>query len=192
MAELRQRRCRGAVTLRCAPSSGAPRRATAGTRCLRAHPSRPPRKRAAPQDDDCWLLRLHIDGSRPQSACLAANNNTHPRKHLCPPSSPSTRAPPPRAPSCSPGRRGRRGSAAGIPQHFPASGWVEHDPEEIWAPDRHLPRGAEKAASRQRTSPPSASPTSARPPWCGTARPARRSTTPSSGRTAAPPTSARS
>ena len=39
-------------------------------------------------------------------------------------------------------------------------------------------------------SPPSASPTSARPSSSGTARPASRSTTPSSGRTAAPPTSA--
>jgi len=26
----------------------------------------------------------------------------------------------------------RRVSAAGIPQHFPASGWVEHEPEDIW------------------------------------------------------------
>jgi len=26
----------------------------------------------------------------------------------------------------------RRDRAAGIPQHFPASGWVEHEPEDIW------------------------------------------------------------
>ena len=57
---------------------------------------------------------------------------------------------------------------------------------------RDLPRGAaEGRCRRRRTSPPSASPTSAKPPWCGTAPPARRSTAPSSGRTAAPPTSAR-
>ncbi len=58
---------------------------------------------------------------------------------------------------------------------------------------RDLPRGAaQRPASPRATSPPSASPTSARPRWCGTAPPARPSTAPSSGRTAAPPTSARS
>ena len=63
---------------------------------------------------------------------------------------------------------------AEFPQHFPASGWVEHEPEDIWTHDhRHLPRGAgEGRRRRRRTSPRSASPTSARPPWCGTAAPA--------------------
>ncbi len=50
-----------------------------------------------------------------------------------------------------------------------------------------LPPSAKAARWR-----PSASPTSARPPCCGTARPARRSTTPSSGRTGAPPPTAAS
>ena len=77
-------------------------------------------------------------------------------------------------------------------QHFPKPGWVEHDPEEIWKTRRrHLPRrdpqGRHQAGRR---SPPSASPTSARRWSSGTARPASRSTAPSSGRTGAPPTPA--
>ena len=65
---------------------------------------------------------------------------------------------------------------AEFPQHFPARGWVEHDPEDIWT--RRSPPAARRCArpmSRPRTSPPSASPTSARPPWSGTAPPAGRS-----------------
>ena len=32
-----------------------------------------------------------------------------------------------------------------FPQHFPASGWVEHEPEDIWTSTRRgLPRGAGK------------------------------------------------
>ena len=50
--------------------------------------------------------------------------------------------------------------------------------------------GAGRASGRA-TSPASASPTSARRRWCGTAPAAGRSTAPSSGRTAAPPTPAR-
>ena len=75
-----------------------------------------------------------------------------------------------------------------FPQHFPQSGWVEHDPADIWSTDRrHLPRRASSApGSRPATSPRSASPTSARPRWSGTAPPASRSAAPSSGRTAAP------
>ena len=76
-----------------------------------------------------------------------------------------------------------------FPQHFPASGWVEHEPEDIWTSTVATCREAlKKAGSPQRTSPRSASPTSARPRWCGIAPPARRCTAPSSGRTAAPPT----
>ena len=64
-----------------------------------------------------------------------------------------------------------------FPQHFPQPGWVEHDPEEIWAVGaRRARRRAARlgrATSTRRRSPPSASPTSARPRWCGTARPAR-------------------
>ncbi len=30
-----------------------------------------------------------------------------------------------------------------FPQHFPASGWVEHEPEDIWTSTMHgVPRGA--------------------------------------------------
>ncbi len=62
-----------------------------------------------------------------------------------------------------------------FPQHFPASGWVEHEPEDIWTSTLATCREALKKAGRHRarTSPRSASPTSARPPWCGTAPPAR-------------------
>ena len=64
---------------------------------------------------------------------------------------------------------------AEFPQHFPASGWVEHEPEDIWTSTvADLPRGAEEGRCHApRTSPRSASPTSARPPWCGTAPPAQ-------------------
>ena len=55
---------------------------------------------------------------------------------------------------------------------------------------RHLPRRAGGAGLRRRRSPRSASPTSARRPSCGTARPGSPSTARSSGRTAAPPISA--
>ena len=54
-------------------------------------------------------------------------------KTSCPLCWPSIRAPHPRAPSCfgptsrSPPRRKQE-----FPQHFPASGWVEHEPEDIW------------------------------------------------------------
>ena len=87
----------------------------------------------------------------------------------------------------------RRVRAAEFPQHFPASGWVEHEPEDIWTSTIATCREALKKGRRHRarTSPRSASPTSARPPWCGTAPPAQPCTAPSSGRTAAPPISAR-
>jgi glycerol kinase len=73
-------------------------------------------------------------------------------------------------------------------QIYPKPGWVEHDPMEIWAahPGSHPGRAQEEAISIPRISLPLASPTSARPPWCGTRPPASRSTTPSSGRTPAP------
>ena len=75
---------------------------------------------------------------------------------------------------------------------FPQSGWVEHDPADIWSTVAGTCRAAiERAGARRRaTSPPSASPTSARRRWSGTARPASRSATPSSGRTGAPRRSA--
>ena len=62
-----------------------------------------------------------------------------------------------------------------FPQHFPASGWVEHEPEDIWTSTvDDLPRRAGAGrARRPRTSPRSASPTSARPRWCGTAPPGK-------------------
>ena len=80
----------------------------------------------------------------------------------------------------------RRSRQKELPQIFPQPGWVEHDPEEIWRAT--VGRCAEAPSPRRRgraTSPPSASPTSAKPPSSGTARPASRSTTPSSGRTGA-------
>ncbi len=94
------------------------------------------------------------------------------------------------APSCS---RADCTVAAIAQQEFRSTsrspGWVEHDPEESVAHragDR--PRGDRQGRPRRAaTSRRSASPTSARPRWCGIAPPASRSTTPSSGRTAAPP-----
>ena len=79
-----------------------------------------------------------------------------------------------------------------FPQHFPQSGWVEHDPDDIWSTiAADLPRRDRAGRARRRpTSPPSASPTSARRRWSGSARPASRSAAPSSGRTAAPRRSA--
>ena len=61
-------------------------------------------------------------------------------------SSPSIRARPRRAPSCST-RRWRRSAIAQqeFPQIYPAPGWVEHDPEDIWAT-----RGRDRARRRWR------------------------------------------
>ena len=57
-------------------------------------------------------------------------------------------------------------------QYFPQPGWVEHDANEIWATQSGVAAEAmAKAGLKPRTSRPSASPTSARPPWSGTARP---------------------
>ena len=72
-------------------------------------------------------------------------------------------------------------------QIYPQPGWVEHDPKEIWRSARHraqalAPAGLAAGRCRRR----SASPTSARPRWCGTGAPASPRTTPSSGRTGAP------
>ncbi len=57
-------------------------------------------------------------------------------------------------------------------QHFPASGWVEHEPEDIWSSTLAICREAlaQGEGARGATSPPSASPTSAKPRWCGTSR----------------------
>ena len=77
-------------------------------------------------------------------------------------------------------------------QIFPQAGWVEHDPQEIWASQIGVAveaLGRAQVCSR-RTSPPSASRTSARRRSCGIARPANRFTTPSSGRIAGPPITA--
>ena len=75
-----------------------------------------------------------------------------------------------------------------LTQIYPQPGWVEHDPMEIWTSQLATAREvlAKAKLDSRATSPPSASPTSARPPCCGTARPASRCTTPSSGRTGAP------
>ena len=83
--------------------------------------------------------------------------------------------------------RSSRSASSEHEQIYPRPGYVEHDPLEIWrntaGRDR---RGARDAkASSRRTSPPSASPTSARRRCSGTGAPASRCTTPSSGRTPA-------
>jgi glycerol kinase len=64
-------------------------------------------------------------------------------------------------------------------QIFPKPGWVEHDPVEIWDNVRSCVQNALQRAGIARTTwPPSASPTSARRPCCGTGAPANRCTTP--------------
>ena len=81
-----------------------------------------------------------------------------------------------------------------FPQHFPASGWVEHEPEDIWTSTVATCRDAlEKAGldgeghRRDRHHQPARD-----DGGVGPRHRARPCTAPSSGRTAAPPTSARS
>ncbi len=49
-----------------------------------------------------------------------------------------------------------------FPQHYPASGWVEHDPEDLWTTTVETCREAVAGPSAPSGSPRSASPTSAR------------------------------
>ena len=79
-----------------------------------------------------------------------------------------------------------RPATAQVPltQIYPAPGQAEHDPEEIWRAALRSVVGCSRLPARGRW-PPSASPISARPPSCGTGRPASRSPMPSSGKTAA-------
>ena len=74
-----------------------------------------------------------------------------------------------------------------FPQHFPADGEVEHEPEDLWTTTvEMLPRRHAKGRRHARaTSSPSASPISARPRCCGTAPPGAPCIAPSSGRTGA-------
>ena len=67
---------------------------------------------------------------------------------------------------------GRRRSSAGS---IPRPGWVEHDPRKSGRPARHRHgRAVQGTRVGEASSPPSASPTSVKPPSCGTARPAAR------------------
>ena len=60
-------------------------------------------------------------------------------------------------------------------QIYPKPGWVEHDPMEIWARSQEVIDEAVKEVARAPTTSPGwASPTSARPPSCGTGTPASR------------------
>ena len=106
----------------------------------------------------------------------------------------STRAPPRRAPSLfDAGADDRRRGAAGIrPASIRPRAGSSTTPRRSGARRSRPAREAlAKAGARARRGRrPSASPTSARRRWSGTARPASRSTTPSSGRTGAPPSSA--
>jgi hypothetical protein len=83
------------------------------------------------------------------------------------------------------GRLGAEGTAADLSQ---AGLGRARSGGDLARHRRGLPWRAGQGRLRASGSPASASPTSARPPWCGTAPPASRCTTPSSGRTAAPPT----
>ena len=76
-------------------------------------------------------------------------------------------------------------------QHYPASGWVEHDPEDIWRTSVETARQALAAAKLALAIlPASALPTSARPASSGIGAAVSRSIAPSSGRTGARPTCA--
>ena len=92
----------------------------------------------------------------------------------CRTSSRSIKARPARAPSSSITTAPSSPSAQKeFTQIFPQPGWVEHDPQEIWATQiARRGRGARpRAGCGRATSPPSASPTSARRPSSGIARP---------------------
>ena len=78
-------------------------------------------------------------GLVPAMRCIRRHRQRHDEAS----SSPSTRARPRRAPSCS--TASRRIVAAAqeeFPQHYPASGWVEHEPGGHLAHDARRPRGA--------------------------------------------------
>ncbi len=90
----------------------------------------------------------------------------------------------------------RDGTIRGLAQRefeqiYPRSGWVEHDPEEIWASQMSVAVEALSRANAARgTSLRSALPINAKPQSSGTARPANRCTTRLCGKTAAPQRSA--
>jgi glycerol kinase len=72
-----------------------------------------------------------------------------------------------------------------IPQHYPASGWVEHDPEDLWGSALATSRAAiAKAGLAARDI---AAMGIANQRSCGTAPPGSRSTMRSYGRTGGPP-----
>ena len=78
-------------------------------------------------------------------------------------------------------------------QHFPASGWVEHEPEDIWTSTLATCREAMSKAGVQASDIAAIGITNQRETTVvGTAPLAARCIVPSSGRTAAPPRSARS
>ena len=107
--------------------------------------------------------------------------------------SPSTRAPPRPAPSCSmPRWRRSRPRSRNSRRSIRRPAWSSTIPRRSGRRrSRPCAPPWRRRASAPRTSPRSASPISARPRSSGTARPAGPSTTPSSGRTGAPPTPAR-
>ena len=59
-------------------------------------------------------------------------------------------------------------------QIYPQPGWVEHDADEIWQAVATTLSEVVGRGRARRPSPPSASPTSGRPSWPGTAGPASR------------------
>ena len=84
-------------------------------------------------------------------------------------------------------------ASASSPSTIPASGWVEHDPEDIWRTTRRdRPPGARRRQARRRRHRRHRHHQPARDlRRSGTGAPASRSTAPSSGRTGAPPTMCR-
>ena len=72
-----------------------------------------------------------------------------------------------------------------IEQHYPSPGWVEHDPNQIWASVLVASRHTLEQAGFPDLVPRSASPTNAKPQSFGTAKAALRSRRRSSGNAAA-------
>ena len=158
---------------------GARRRARVSTRRIRRFRSMPARwtRTSTRMPTSCPA------SATPATACSGPSEGSDGRTS----SSPSIKAPPRPARFCSTSRaNSRRSRKRNCHRSSRRPGWVEHDPEEIWrAVQQVCPRRARPSVMTSTRQVPSASPTSARPRWCGTARPASRSTTRSCGRTAA-------
>ena len=170
--------------------------------CPRARPAPPPRcrtrsARRCPGTPPAPRARCPSSTSRPLCACRRAAAFCRNRSggSKCPSSSPSTRAPPARAPSSSTTTGAiRRRRAAGVPADLPAAGLGRARPaRDLGVADRGRGRGARAGVAPARATSPAIGITNQRETTVVWDRETGEpSTTPSSGRTAAPRTSATS